>query len=185
PTNQPLLTLQNNLTMSMKEALEIETHNVGEIAKEKDALIQRIVRELDRADDLKEKEWERQRKVQHPIRTYLHQDLKQWMGRFLSRPGVEDLIDSAAHHHEGEDMEDIWHASTFCQFPGPDGKPFLSPSIREGRYVFSLGVDGFNPFQNKVAKQNVTVTGMYMVCLNLPPDLRYLPENMFLVGIIP
>jgi hypothetical protein len=82
-------------------------------------------------------------------------------------------------------MEDIWHASTFCQFPGPDGKPFLSSSIQEGRYVFSLGVDGFNPFQNKVAKQNVTVTGMYMVCLNLPPDLRYRPENMYLVGIIP
>jgi hypothetical protein len=107
------------------------------------------------------------------------------MARFLSRPGVEDLIDSAARPHEGDDMEDIWHASTFSQFLGPGGKPFLSPSVREGRYVFSLGVDGFNPFQNKVAKQNVTVTGMYMVCLNLPPDLRYLPENMFLVGIIP
>jgi hypothetical protein len=60
--NQPLLALQNNLTMSMKEALGVETHGVGEIMTEKDALIQRIVRELDRADDLKEKEWERQRK---------------------------------------------------------------------------------------------------------------------------
>ncbi|KAG2738628.1 hypothetical protein P692DRAFT_20673624, partial [Suillus brevipes Sb2] len=65
-------------------------------------------------------------------------------------------------------MEDIWHASTFRQFRGPDDKLFLSPMIDEGRYLFSLGVDGFNPFQNKVAKQNVTVTGMYMVCLNLP-----------------
>ncbi|KAG1848453.1 hypothetical protein F4604DRAFT_1973851 [Suillus subluteus] len=92
--------------------------------------------------------------IQYPIRTYLHQDLKQWIARFLSRPGVEDLIDSAARPHEKEDMEDIWHVSTFCQFLGPDSKPFLSPSIREGRYVFSLG--------NKVAKQNVTVTGMYM-----------------------
>jgi hypothetical protein len=62
PTNQSLLTFQNNLTMSMKEALEIETHNIGEIMKEKDALIKRIMRELDRIDDFKEKEWERQRK---------------------------------------------------------------------------------------------------------------------------
>lgn len=107
------------------------------------------------------------------------------MARFISRPGVEDLLDSAARPHEGADMEDIWHASTFRQFRGPDDEPFLSPTINEGRYLFSLGVDGFNPFQNKVAKQNVTVTGMYMVCLNLPPDLRYLPENMYLVGIIP
>jgi hypothetical protein len=60
PTNQSLLTFQNNLTMSMKEALEIETHNIGEIMKEKDALIKRIMRELDRIDDFKEKEWERQ-----------------------------------------------------------------------------------------------------------------------------
>jgi hypothetical protein len=82
-------------------------------------------------------------------------------------------------------MEDIWHASMFCQFPGPDGKPFLSSSNWEGHYVFSLGVDGFNPFQNKVAKQNMMVTGMYMVCLNLPLDLHYRPKNMYLVGIIP
>ncbi|KIK38450.1 hypothetical protein CY34DRAFT_108662 [Suillus luteus UH-Slu-Lm8-n1] len=231
PMNQPLLALQNNLTMSMKDALGIETRGVGEIVKEKDALIQRIVRELDRADDLKEKEWERQRKgdndedsetfvntdpyfnaphaswhpmllsdiprdprtvigsfeleprtrsyvccttcfalydtaplplfcthqptptsrpchtklwktriirgnqIQHPIRTYLHQDLKQWMGRFLSRPGIEDLIDSAAQHHEAEDMEDIWHASTFRQFLGPDDDllPFWDSGVTFSR----------------------------------------------------
>ncbi|KAG2739124.1 hypothetical protein P692DRAFT_20823089 [Suillus brevipes Sb2] len=62
PRNQSLLTFQNNLTMSMKEALEIETHRVGKITEEKDALIKRIVRELDRIDDFKEKEWERQRR---------------------------------------------------------------------------------------------------------------------------
>jgi hypothetical protein len=62
PLNQSLLAFQNNLTMSMKEALEIETHRVGKITEEKDALIKRIVRELDRIDDFKEKEWERQRK---------------------------------------------------------------------------------------------------------------------------
>jgi hypothetical protein len=59
PMNQSLLTFQNNLTMSMKEALEIKTNNVKEIAKEKDTLIKRIMRELDCVDDFKEKEWER------------------------------------------------------------------------------------------------------------------------------
>ncbi|KAG1839802.1 hypothetical protein F4604DRAFT_1691074 [Suillus subluteus] len=290
PINQSLLTFQNNLIMSMKETLEIETHRVGEIAEEKDALIKRIVRELDRIDDFKEKEWERQRRgendedsdtsvfqrttrflapsalggifdhpsyaprmwatssgcvtatrllaehnspfggmldrgtgiarypkrptychrptptsrpcntklwktrvirgnqIQYPIRTYLHQDLKQWIARFLSRPGVEDLIDSAARSHEKEDMEDIWHASTFCQFPGPDGKPFLSPSIQEGRYVFSLGVDGFNPFQNKVAKQNVTVTGIkawgHSLQEPLPPSTLALNLSSFIYARI-
>jgi len=58
--------------------------------------------------------------VQCPICTYLHQDLKQWMAHFIFHPGVEDLLDSAAHPHKGADMEDIWHASTFRQFHGPD-----------------------------------------------------------------
>ena len=26
---------------------------------------------------------------------------------------------------------------------------------------------------------------MYLVCLNLPPDIRYLPENIYLVGVVP
>ncbi|OBZ77594.1 hypothetical protein A0H81_02219 [Grifola frondosa] len=37
----------------------------------------------------------------------------------------------------------------------------------------------------KEAKQKVTSTAMYMVCLNLPPHLRYLPENVYLAGVIP
>jgi hypothetical protein len=93
------------------------------------------------------------------------------MACFISCPGVEDLLDSAARPHKGVDMEDIWHASTFHQFCEPNGQPFLGPTIHKGRYLFSLGVDRFNPFQNKVAKQSMTIMGMYMVCLNLPLDL--------------
>ena len=66
-----------------------------------------------------------------------------------------------------------------------DGEPFVFGPPGEGRYVFALYVDGFNPYQSKEAKQVATVTGIYLVCLNLPPHLRYLPENTLLVGIIP
>ena len=48
-----------------------------------------------------------------------------------------------------------------------------------------MSIDSFNPYQSKQAKQVVSVTGIYLVCLNLPPHLRYLPENLCLVGIIP
>ncbi len=51
--------------------------------------------------------------------------------------------------------------------------------------VFSLAIDGFNPYQNKPAKQTATCTAIYMVCLSLPPHIRYLPEYMYLVGVIP
>jgi hypothetical protein len=64
PRNQSLLTFENDLTMLMKEALAIETLSIGDIAEERDAIVQRIIRELDRVDDFKEKEWERQQKLE-------------------------------------------------------------------------------------------------------------------------
>ncbi|OBZ77196.1 hypothetical protein A0H81_02514 [Grifola frondosa] len=93
-------------------------------------------------------------------------------------------LDKAPEEKNGP-MKDIFDGEVFRSFLGPDGKPFLSASAREVRLIFSLNVDGFNPFQMKEGKQNVTSTAMYMVCLNLPPHLRYLPENVYLAGVIP
>ncbi|THH31573.1 hypothetical protein EUX98_g2602 [Antrodiella citrinella] len=89
-------------------------------------------------------------------------------------------------------MKDIWDSPMMSEIKNDDGTPFiLPPTVKdnsqapEGRYIFSLAVDGFNPFGSKTAKQTVTSTGIYMVCLNLPPDLRYLEENLYLVGVVP
>ncbi len=46
-------------------------------------------------------------------------------------------------------------------------------------------MDGFNPFIMKEAGKQVSVGAIYMVLLNLPVDIHYRVENMFLVGIIP
>ena len=46
-------------------------------------------------------------------------------------------------------------------------------------------MDGFNPFHTKEAGKKVSIGAIYMVCLNLPPFLRYRLENIFLVGVIP
>ncbi len=51
--------------------------------------------------------------------------------------------------------------------------------------MFALAVDGFNPFHNKTAKQSVTSTAIWLVLLNLPPELRYLHENLYVAGVIP
>lgn len=37
----------------------------------------------------------------------------------------------------------------------------------------------------KTAKQKVSSTGIWLVLLNLPINLRYLPENMCLIGVLP
>lgn len=64
-------------------------------------------------------------------------------------------------------------------------RPFIHAPPLELRLVFSLGVDGFNPSGMKIGKGSATSTGIYMVCLNFPVNLRYQPENMYLVGIMP
>jgi hypothetical protein len=46
-------------------------------------------------------------------------------------------------------------------------------------------VDFFNPLTNKQAGKKSSIGIISVVCVNLPPSLRYKAENMFLAGVIP
>lgn len=123
------------------------------------------------------------------VRTYLHQPMRQWVGRLVCRPGMEDLLTLPSVEeviHPPRTKRDFWHGSALGTFLGPDNSTlYVDVPQGETRLIFSLAVDGFNPYQSKTAKQTVSCTAIYMVCLNLPPHLRYLPENMYLVGVVP
>ena len=127
-----------------------------------------------------------------PSRLFLYHDMKQWLARLYCRPGMEELLDrnvldNASPSGRDPDIHhDIWDAPALQSFMGPDGRtPFMDRPDEEGRLIFSLCMDGFNPYQMKEAGKKVTVGAIYMVCLNLPPAIRYKIENMYLVGIIP
>lgn len=120
-----------------------------------------------------------------PVRTYEHQDLKSWVGKLLSRKGMENLIDASVVATPSGPVHDIWSSGVFKNLKGPSGEPFVPGPEGEGRIIFSLSVDSFNPFHMKTAKQTVSSTGIWMVLLNLPQHLRYLQENMYLAGVIP
>lgn len=121
-----------------------------------------------------------------PVRHFLYHNFKEWLGEMLCRPGMEDLMDRDFSPSSSGVMEDIWDAPGLYKISGVDGRPFIrNPTENEGRYVFSFNMDGFNPFQLKQAGRAATVMGLYMVCLNLPPEERFKSENMFLAGIIP
>ena len=123
-----------------------------------------------------------------PTRTFLYHDMKAWLANMLSRQDLEAHADRdvfTTSYDTATELRDIWDGKVFKEFKGPDGKPFIQPGGREGRYVFSLCMDGFNPFIMKEAGKKVSVGAIYMVLLNLPVDIRYRVENMFLVGIIP
>ena len=125
-----------------------------------------------------------------PIKPFVYFNPTNWLGRLLARHGLEVKMDAAWDRSKvpGVDpdlMFDIFDGEVLRNFKGPHGRTHFSEGNGEGRYVFSLSLDFFNPLGNKQAGKKISVGIISLVCLNLPPDIRYKPENMFLVGIIP
>ncbi|TFK17530.1 hypothetical protein FA15DRAFT_604892, partial [Coprinopsis marcescibilis] len=89
-----------------------------------------------------------------------------------SESGADDVVD------------DIWKAQELQRLVDPSGSRFYPGPGDEGRLVFSLSFDGFNPFTNKTAKQQVSSQAIWLVLLNLPPHLRHLQHNIYLAGVI-
>ncbi len=81
-----------------------------------------------------------------------------------------------AIHDPSSAMTDIFHGSLLREFLGPDKRTHFSIGSKddhEGRYVFSLGFDFFNPLTNKQAGKKISVGVISVICLNLPPSERY------------
>ncbi|KAF8227890.1 hypothetical protein L208DRAFT_1041434, partial [Tricholoma matsutake] len=100
-------------------------------------------------------------------------------------PELERVLEWDPLCGNNKEMADMWDATALRELLGEDRNSFHKAPRNEGRLVFSLNMDGFNPFTNKQAGKKNSAGGIYMVCLNLPPSLRYDVENMFLFGVIP
>lgn len=127
-----------------------------------------------------------------PILKYHHQSFGPWLGRLFARDGIEDIIDRSLRsitNPPSSAVYDILHSPEFRQFKGPGTRDrvFLdnSDEPESARLIFALGADGFNPYGMKPAGPQISSTGIYIILLNLPPHMRYLPENTYLVGVIP
>ncbi|PPQ66510.1 hypothetical protein CVT24_007059 [Panaeolus cyanescens] len=123
-----------------------------------------------------------------PRKKYMHQSLKAWLGRLLSRPDIEDILEQRPFNPPNppdSPIDDIWLSPYFLELKDPSGSRFYPGTEEEGRLVFGFACDSFDPFYVKTAKQTVSSTAIWLVLLNLPPHLRYLHENLHVVGIIP
>jgi hypothetical protein len=111
------------------------------------------------------------------LKSYSHQSMKAWLGRLLSRTGNESFMDEiwdrVRNPRTDGVMADIWDGSELRSFCGPDEMPFHHNPNNEGRYLFSLFVDWFNPLGNKAAGKVVSCGVIFMACLNMPCHLRY------------
>ena len=120
-----------------------------------------------------------------PSRKYVHQSLKEWVGRLITRPGIEDALDAAYDKPAADRMTDIWDSPVLRKFRDVDGTPFFAKHGDDLRLAFSLGADSFHPLGSLEAKQSMSSTAIYMVVLNLPKEERFKYKNMYLAGVIP
>ena len=123
--------------------------------------------------------------VRVPIKPYQMQNFRDFVGRMYCRRGIEEAI---AHWKnfvdDGGDVRDINQGDCIRNLRGHDGKRFLDDD-NEIRTVWSLSYDGFNPLHNKAAGKSASAGSLAMLCLSLPPSIRYRSENIFLAGIVP
>lgn len=121
-----------------------------------------------------------------PHRVYQHQSLCDWWGRMLTRPGVEKAADEYMRTSRvQETASDIWDAKRLHRMEFKDGHKAGEGPKEIGRYVFSLAIDWFLVDDAKAGRTKRSVGAIYACSQSLPPHLRYLSENMCLVGIIP
>ncbi len=113
-----------------------------------------------------------------PRHLYSMQSFEDWLGFFLSRPGIEDLIDKSYQHRPSTPiMTSIWDS--------PAWKSLGSFTSQPGNLTFSFFIDWFNPLTNKTARKSISCGAIMMFCLNLLYELQHLPENTYFAGITP
>lgn len=123
--------------------------------------------------------------VRTPLKPYNVQDLNSFVAKLISRPTILEHLLKGMGCSGKEHMEDIKDGSVLADIKTVDGQKFMDCSSGELRLAWALSVDWFNPHLNKAAGKTASCGAVTLACLNLPPELRNKPENLFLAAIIP
>ncbi len=114
------------------------------------------------------------------LKTYCFKSVVNTLESFLQRPGFEDACSRWKSRTVPDGCyADIYDGNIWKRFQKYDNQDFLNT---DSGYGFILNVDWFMPFERI---KNVSVGVIYMVCLNLPREMRFKRENVVLVGIVP
>lgn len=129
-----------------------------------------------------------------PIKPYVYHHFHDFVASLLSRPEIEALVDMPCdrvmdsvrnHRPPPTNLQDVWDGEFLRSFEGPSPGTLFIDRQGEGRLAFSLNVDFFNVEGTRVRGASTSCGVISCACLNLPLDIRYKPENMYLAGIVP
>jgi Transposase family tnp2 len=127
-----------------------------------------------------------------PLKTFVYHSFHDYLGGLLARKDLEEMMDKACDDVKatakspGPDVvTDAFEAEFLRSFEWKDGTMFVDRKGVEGRFAFTLNIDFFSVEGNRHGAANASIGIISMACLNLPPELRFKAENMFVAGIIP
>lgn len=135
---------------------------------------------------------DRQTGLSKPIKPFVYHHFHDYVGNLLSRPDLEEAMDKACDDLKGdldnpppEFVKDVWQAEFLRTFKGPIPGALFIDRRDEGHYGFTFNVDFFAIEGMRIRGPKTSCGLVSMACLNLPYELRYQPENMYVAGIIP
>jgi hypothetical protein len=130
-----------------------------------------------------------------PMKPYVVADFHDYLANLLSRKDLEsvmdrrcdDLMASIQRNNQPPNyVSDVFDAEFIRTFEGPEvGKLFVDRPGHEGRYLFAVNVDFFASEGMTLRGANVSSGVISAACLNLPADIRYKREYMYLAAVIP
>ena len=130
--------------------------------------------------------------VKRPKKLFAYHDFKDYLYALDSREDLRKLMDKACDdafqsvQNRSSIISDIFQGDFFRTFKAPnDNTLFIDRPPNEGRYAFSCNLDFFNVEGLRLRGASTSCGILAMACMNLPIDIRYKSENMYVAGIIP
>lgn len=127
-------------------------------------------------------------------KSFVYHHFHNYVASLLARADLEEYIDQscdAAMKSVRENsppptfLKDFFDGDYVRSFKGPDQKLFIDRPDGEGRLLFVFNVDYFSAEGQTIRGPSASIGLISGACLNLPLNIRYKPQNMYLAGIIP
>jgi hypothetical protein len=130
-----------------------------------------------------------------PLKPYIVANFHDYLANLLSRKDLESVMDHrcdnlmasiSRNEQPPSYVSDVFDAEFIRTFEGPEaGKLFVDRPGHEGRYLFAINVDFFASEGMTLHGANASSGVIAAACLNLPADIRYKREYMYLAAVIP